>query len=199
MEYFEYERIILDECHEACCPGDLEGGGDEDDKQRKRSSSSKAPLAARELMGLASDDNLPGERPLRARVAVWGLTGTPMLSSEARVTELASCCALNGGVYIMGGARHWRRLEHASAFDLFLYALKGGTTAQARKRRWEHAQDYISTAVQRNRAAEFKGKKSLHWVNVKMTAQTDKKFRTLENQERLECTYTDPSWEIRSC
>ena len=193
LEYFEYERIILDECHEACCPGDLEGGGDEDDKQRKRSSSSKAPLAARELMGLASDDNLPGERPLRARVAVWGLTGTPMLSSEARVTELASCCALNGGAYIMGGARHWRRLEHASAFDLFLYALKGGTTAQARKRRWEHAQDYISTAVQRNRAAEFKGKKSLHWVNVKMTAQTDKKFRTLENQERLHSRFC-ASW-----
>jgi hypothetical protein len=194
LEYFEYERIILDECHEACCPGDLEsGGGDEDDSQRKRSSSSKAPLAARELMGLASDDNIPGERPLRARVAVWGLTGTPMLSSEARVTELASCCALNGGVYIMGGARHWRRLEHASAFDLFLFALKGGTTARARKRRWEHAQDYITTAVQRNRAAEFKGKKSLKMIVAKMSDRTDKEFRDLEKQERLNSRFC-ASW-----
>ena len=99
---------MLDECHEACCPGDLEGDADDGDaeeaKYKRGAKMAKAPLAARELMGLASD----GERPLRARVAVWGLTGTPMLSSEARVTELAQCCSLTS-TNIMGGARHWRR------------------------------------------------------------------------------------------
>ena len=103
-----------------------------------------------------------------------------MLSSEARVTELASCW-VERGAYIMGGARHWRRLEHASAFDLFL-----------RVERWHHrtssARDVgnmlrITSPQQYSVIVLLSSRVRNHcWVNVKMTAQTDKKFRTLENR-----------------
>ena len=48
---------------------------------------------------------------------MWGLTGTPLLTTEARVTELAS---IAGGTYISGGWRHWRKSERASGRDQFL-------------------------------------------------------------------------------
>ena len=48
---------------------------------------------------------------------MWGLTGTPLLSSETRITELAALCA---GTYVCGSAAHWRTMERASTRDVFL-------------------------------------------------------------------------------
>ena len=56
-------------------------------------------------------------RPFRARRSTWGLTGTPLLSSETRITELAALC---GGTYVCGNAAHWRTMERASTRDVFL-------------------------------------------------------------------------------
>lgn len=47
----------------------------------------------------------------------WGLTGTPLLSTPERITELG---ALNGGTYVCGNAAHWRTMERASTRDVFL-------------------------------------------------------------------------------
>jgi len=112
LEWFEFERVVMDECHEATCPED---GSCESNLTEKKSA--KGPLAARELMGVASDD---GDRPLRARLAVWGLTGTPMLTSVQRTTEMASLC---GGAYIQGAEKHYRRMERVSRRDIIVDAI----------------------------------------------------------------------------
>ena len=57
LEYFTFERVVIDECHEAICPN---------------GAVRKGALAARELLGVAQPD--PALRPLRARRATWGLT-----------------------------------------------------------------------------------------------------------------------------
>ena len=62
-------------------------------------------------------------RPLRVRKSTWGLTGTPLLSSETRITELAALCA---GTYVTGSAAHWRMMERASTRDVFLRTLALG-------------------------------------------------------------------------
>ena len=112
LEWFQFERVVMDECHEATCPED---GSCESNLTEKKSA--KGPLAARELMGVANDD---GDRPLRARLAVWGLTGTPMLTSVARTTEMASLC---GGAYIQGAEKHYRRMERVSRRDIIVDAI----------------------------------------------------------------------------
>ena len=83
LEYFQWERLVFDECHEATCPG--VGEIDEEDK---KVTTHRGPLAAREIMGVATMDLK--KRPLYCRKGTWGLTGTPMLSSVERCTELAS-------------------------------------------------------------------------------------------------------------
>ena len=75
----------------------------------------KARRGAREFLGVAQTD--PKKRPLVAATGVWGLTGTPLLETEARVTELAN---LMGGTYLTGAAHHWRKEERESGRDLFL-------------------------------------------------------------------------------
>ena len=109
LEYFQWERLIVDECHEPLCMSA------EEVKERAESwpnhgrliapsvswsllaprrispvqaleraaiSANRSSCAVRELLGLGLADT--SARPLRARKAIWGLTGTPLLSSEVR-------------------------------------------------------------------------------------------------------------------
>jgi len=81
LEYFEWERVIIDECHETLVTGKSHEVTNEDYKE-------KARRGAREFLGVAQTD--PSKRPLIAARGTWGLTGTPLLETEARVTELAN-------------------------------------------------------------------------------------------------------------
>ena len=90
-------------------------------------------------------------RPVEAaspRASTWGLTGTPLLSSEARITELASLC---GGTYITGAASHWRTMERASVRDVFLRYHESASSLTYQEQRAREAQAFINAAVQRNR------------------------------------------------
>ena len=168
LEYFKWERLVFDECHEATCPG--VGEIDEEDK---KVTTHRGPLAAREIMGVATMDLK--KRPLYCRKGIWGLTGTPMLSTVERCTELASMC---GGTYVCGATKHWRNMERASGRDLFLEDLDSVYFASGayRSRRFDHAQKYIKTFVQRNRTTEYTGKKSLTIISVNMTDATYSKM-----------------------
>lgn len=76
-------------------------------------------------MGVSNTNAL--SRPLIANKAVWGLTGTPLLETEERVTELAN---LMGGTYITGSAHHWRRNERESGRDIFLNQQEAATKSR---------------------------------------------------------------------
>lgn len=134
LEYFQWHRIVVDEVHQA-----LTVEAREKPEQR----------AAREMLGVSqSNSHL---RPLRAIRGIWGLTGTPMLSNEARVTEMAS---LMGGVYIMGAQQHWRGMERASLRDQFLKAQEPEPSTHYRAQSRAHAQSYVSASFQRNRVEQ---------------------------------------------
>lgn len=118
LEWFEWERVIVDEIHESLCTtkGELkfaEESASENDltgffKEKNR-------RAGRELLGITEKDVT--KRPLRFRKAIFGLTGTPLLDNTERVIELAN---LMGGTYIIGLSSHWRKLERESMRDIFL-------------------------------------------------------------------------------
>jgi len=80
---------------------------------------------AREFLGVSNTNAL--SRPLIANKAVWGLTGTPLLETEERVTELAN---LMGGTYLTGSAHHWRRNERESGRDIFLNQQEAATKSR---------------------------------------------------------------------
>ena len=89
MEWFQWARLVFDECHEATCPPSLEPeyedgaarkilgktkkGRKEEARLRamkselkhKQKTATQNALAARELMGLAAEGD--AERPLRTR------------------------------------------------------------------------------------------------------------------------------------
>lgn len=79
LERFTWERIVIDECHETLVTGRQQESKAEDFKAQSR-------RGARELLGVSQTD--PSKRPLLASKAVWGLTGTPLLETESRVTEV---------------------------------------------------------------------------------------------------------------
>eukprot|EP00931_Biecheleriopsis_adriatica_P048312 TRINITY_DN27914_c0_g2_i1.p1 TRINITY_DN27914_c0_g2~~TRINITY_DN27914_c0_g2_i1.p1 ORF type:complete len:2094 (+),score=462.88 TRINITY_DN27914_c0_g2_i1:118-6282(+) len=135
LEYFQWRRVVMDEVHMAF------GSSKENVKSHR---------AARELLGVAQPE--VHQRPLRAAVGIWGLTGTPMLSDERRITEMASLC---GGVYVMSARTHWRNMERASIRDQFLLAQEPAQTTQYRRQSRCHAQNYVSTAFQQNRIDKF--------------------------------------------
>lgn len=81
IEYFTWERVVVDECHESLVTGRKLETNAADFKEKSR-------RGAREFLGVAQTDI--AKRPLLAARAVWGLTGTPLLETEARVTELAN-------------------------------------------------------------------------------------------------------------
>lgn len=110
----------------------------------------KARRGAREFLGVAQTDIT--KRPLIAAVGVWGLTGTPLLETEARVTELAN---LMGGTYLTGAAHHWRKEERESGRDLFLNQQEGTRSREYRCAVQEACHTYVKEACQRNRGEEL--------------------------------------------
>ena len=99
VEYFKWRRVIVDECHEPLCMG-------ADDADESAMSTKRSACAVRELLGIALPD--VASRPLLAQRGTFGLTGTPLLSSVARITELASLCA---GSYVTGACAHCKSTE----------------------------------------------------------------------------------------
>lgn len=77
LEYFTWQRIIIDECHETLVT-------DKKGETQAADFKEKARRGAREFLGVAQTDI--SKRPLIAAAGVWGLTGTPLLETEARVT-----------------------------------------------------------------------------------------------------------------
>jgi len=76
-------------------------------------------------------------------------SGTPLLDSCSRVTELAN---LADNVYIPGLFNHWRKLERESMLDQFLHTLlQSKQTRQIRSAIFEKCQEYIDTACCRNK------------------------------------------------
>jgi len=120
LEYFTWERIVIDECHETL----VTNKGYETQAEFKET----ARRGAREFLGLAQTNI--SKRPLVAATGVWGLTGTPLLETEARVTELAN---LMGGTYLVSyyyGRRNYvvnipiLHLTITSNFSLFFKNLR---------------------------------------------------------------------------
>ena len=148
LEWFEFERVIVDECHESLVLGedDAERKGASAFVQEKAMQREKRKCAQRELLGIGQPDM--SKRPIRVRRSTWGLTGTPLLSSEARITELAALC---GGTYVCGNAAHWRTMERASTRDVFLRYHESASSLIYLEERTRAAQGYIDAAVMRNR------------------------------------------------
>lgn len=89
LEWFTWDRIVVDECHEC-----LVSTSKQDTESKASDFKAQARRGAREFLGVGCTDS--SSRPLLAKSAIWGLTGTPLLETEARVTELAN---LMGGEY----------------------------------------------------------------------------------------------------
>jgi len=138
IEYFRWRRVIIDECHEPLCMGS-------DDADESAMSSKRSSCAVRELLGIAHPD--VASRPLLAQRGVFGLTGTPLLSSPARITELASLCA---GTYVTGASNHWRTVERASGRDLFLRYHDAVPSRLYSAETVRAAQDFVRAATRRN-------------------------------------------------
>jgi len=164
LEYFEYERIFVDEVHESLCTTRAEMELDTDGifKEKNR-------RAGRELLGLTQKDIR--RRPLLFRKAIFGLTGTPLLDSSNRVIELAN---LMGGTYIVGLSSHWRKLERESARDIFLHNyLEPKQSREVRKNIYSKCQEYVTVACCRNKTGEEMGgiKLANHRRVVNMTEE----------------------------
>lgn len=158
LEYFTWERIVIDECHETLVTGK---------QQETDAADFKAPArrGAREFLGVAQTD--AASRPLVATAGVWGLTGTPLLETEARVTELAN---LMGGTYLTGAAHHWRKEERESGRDLFLNQQEGTRSREYRCAIQESCHLYVKEACQRNRGAKLQVKLTKDELHVNMSA-----------------------------
>ncbi len=124
----------------------------------------KARRGAREFLGVAQTD--PAKRPLLAATGVWGLTGTPLLETEARVTELAN---LMGGTYLTGAAHHWRKEERESGRDLFLNQQEGIRSREYRRAVQEACHSYVKVACQRNRGEDLQVKLARKQICVSLS------------------------------
>ena len=167
LEYFTWERVIVDECHEC-----LVSTKTQDQVSKNTDFKVQARRGAREFLGVGCTDT--SSRPLLARTAFWGLTGTPLLETEARVTELAN---LMGGTYLTGSAHHWRKEERASGRDVFLNQLEEGN--KSRKYRCaiqESCHNYVREACQRNRGEQLTVKLERKQTAVNMSESDGAKF-----------------------
>lgn len=145
LEFFEWERVIVDEIHESLCTTKAELQLDEDKvfKEKNR-------RAGRELLGITEKDIQ--HRPLIFRKSIFGLTGTPLLDSSSRVMELAS---LMGNTYVIGLSSHWRKLERESCRDIFLHNyLEPKQSREVRKHIQAKCQMYLDVACCRNKTGE---------------------------------------------
>ena len=150
IEYFKWRRVIVDECHEPLCMG-------VEDADEAAISSKRSSCAVRELLGIALPD--VESRPLLAQRGTFGLTGTPLLSSVARITELASLCA---GTYVTGASAHWRTVERASSRDLFLRYHDSVATRLYQSESVRAAQEFVRVATRRNVVEEDQNIKCAH-------------------------------------
>jgi hypothetical protein len=163
LEYFTWERIVIDECHETL----VTNKGYETQAEFKET----ARRGAREFLGLAQIN--VQKRPIVAATGVWGLTGTPLLETEARVTELAN---LMGGTYLTGAAHHWRKEERESGRDLFLNQQEGFHSREYRCAVQEACHAYIEEACQRNRGEKLEVKLIREEVCVNMSESDTEAF-----------------------
>ena len=173
LEYFTWERIVIDECHETLVTN--KSYKNEEFKETAR-------RGAREFLGLAQTDI--SKRPLVAATGVWGLTGTPLLETEARVTELAN---LMGGTYLTGAAHHWRKEERESGRDLFLNQQGGAHSREYRCAVQEACHAYVKEACQRNRGETLLVKLIKKQCCVNMTRTEGEKF--LEETDDLQSNF----------
>jgi hypothetical protein len=106
--------------------------------------------AGRELLGITTKN--PSHRPLIFRKGIFGLTGTPLLDSSSRLTELAN---LMGNTYITGLSSHWRKLERESSRDIFLQSLlEPKQSREIRKNIYAKCQEFVDVACCRNKTGE---------------------------------------------
>ena len=176
LEYFEWERVFVDEIHECLCTTK-----DELNEAKKRSSEDKSGFhkeknrrAGREFLGITTKDI--ARRPLVFRTAIFGLTATPLLDSTNRVIgklHISSTCVqlealsnvlitiytelanLMGNAYVIGLSSHWRRLERESGRDIFLSNfLEPKQSREMRKNIYAKCQDYLDQACCKNKNEE---------------------------------------------
>lgn len=170
LEWFTWNRIVVDECHEC-----LVSTSKQDVQSNKDTASefkAQARRGAREFLGIGCTDS--SSRPLVAKTAVWGLTGTPLLETEARVTELAN---LMGGTYLTGSAHHWRKEERESGRDIFLNQQEEGSKSREyRCAIQESCHAYVREACQRNRGEALVVKLERKQKVVNMSPADCKKF-----------------------
>jgi len=172
LEYFTWERIVIDECHETLVTGKShEAKADFKDKARR---------GAREFLGVSQTD--VSKRPLVAAAGVWGLTGTPLLETEARVTELAN---LMGGTYLTGASQHWRKEERESGRDLFLNHQTFTRSREYRCAVQETCHAYVKVACQRNKGEALIVKKDINRKEACMTAAEGQAFLKATAQMQL--------------
>lgn len=162
LEWFTWERVVVDECHEILVTG--KGFKLEDFKDVAR-------RGAREFLGVAQTN--PQKRPLIATRGVWGLTGTPLLETEARVCELAN---LMNGTYLTGAAHHWRKEERESGRDMFLAQTEQVFSREYRCAVQSAAHRYVSEACQRNKGEDLLVELKREQVCVNMTDEEGKAF-----------------------
>lgn len=168
LEYFEWERVFIDEIHECLCTSKDEL---KEAKASKDNSSGffkeKNRRAGREFLGITTKDI--SKRPLVFRRAIFGLTATPLLDSTNRVIELAN---LMGNAYIIGLSSHWRNLERESGRDIFLSNfLEPKQSREIRKNIYAKCQDYLDRACCKNKNEEdMEGIEKVHIIEtIKMT------------------------------
>ena len=155
LEFFSWERIIVDEVHECLCTTKSELDSAREIAKEVDGTASgffreKNRRAGRELLGITQRD--VSKRPLVCRRGIFGLTGTPLLDSSSRVTELAN---LMGGVYVTGLSSHWRKLERESCRDIFLHNyLEPKQSREIRRTIYSKCQDYLDRACCRNKVGE---------------------------------------------
>lgn len=164
LEYFRWERVIIDECHETLVTGRSHEINDESFK-------AKARRGAREFLGVAQTDIT--KRPLIASQGVWGLTGTPLLETEARVTELAN---LMGGTYLTGASHHWRKEERESGRDIFLNQQETTRSREYRRAVQDACHCYVKEACQRNRGEKLEIALTREQYNVNMSSEEAHNF-----------------------
>ncbi|GMH56832.1 hypothetical protein TrLO_g11280 [Triparma laevis f. longispina] len=174
LEFFNWNRIIIDEIHESLCSTkeEIKDNNSEKAEENLEAYAERNRGAARELLGVAQHD--PNKRPLRARGCVFGLTGTPLLDSENRVIELAN---LMGGSYITSLTGHWRRNERDSGRDNFLHLWLEPT--RSRMYRFEknlQCSNWMACAMQRNKAKALEVTKTVVHHRVCMSEEDGRKF-----------------------
>jgi len=177
IEYYTWERVVIDECHETLVTGKKLETSSEDFHEKSR-------RGAREFLGVSQTDIT--KRPLLAAAGVWGLTGTPLLETEERVTELAN---LMGGTYLTGAAHHWRKEERESGRDLFLNQQEGTRSREYRCAVQESCHSYVKEACQRNRGEKLLVKLTREQIQVNMEAAEGEAFMKASREAEVQGGY----------